>query len=305
MNCLLCLDKSHFITGDKMKYLPLENKSALNKVTKRGLPYNWDLNIYRGCYHRCIYCFALYTHDYIGTDSFYDTVYYKRNILALLEKELSSPKWKREIVNIGGITDSYQPVEAKLKIMPEVLKLMIKYKTPIIISTKSALILRDIDLIKELASITYVNIACTITTLDNNISQWIEPGASLPMHRFQVLKKIKEETKAYVGLHLMPIIPNITDSSKNLETIYHLASDIKVDYVLPGTLYLRGKTRTHFFNALKHKDLNLYYQLYDLYKKPLSKDFKTALYSRINTYKKKYNVTSNYTQLIKKHKDKE
>lgn len=283
-----------------MKYLPLENKSALNKV-KGKVPYSWDLNIYRGCFHRCIYCFALYTHDYIGKDSFYDTVYYKKNILIALEKELSSPKWKHEIINIGGITDSYQPVEAKLKIMPEVLKLMIKYKNPIIISTKSSLILRDLDLIKELAKCTYVNIACTITTLDDEISQWIEPGASAPMHRFQVLKKIKEETEAYVGLHLMPIIPTITDSQKNLDTIYHLASDIHVDYVLPGTLYLRGKTRIHFFNTLKNKDIDLYYQLYDLYKQPLSKEYKTALYTRINTYKQKYHVTSNYTQFIKAH----
>lgn len=285
-----------------MKYVPLENKSALNKI-KGKVPYTWDLNIYRGCFHRCIYCFALYTHDYISSDSFYNTIYYKKNILSTLEKELSSPKWTREIVNIGGITDSYQPVEAKLKIMPEVLKLMIKYKTPIIISTKSTLILRDLDLIKELAKITYVNIACTITTLDDTISRWIEPGASPSMHRFQVLKKIKEETNAYVGLHLMPIIPNITDSSKNLETIYHLASDINVDYVLPGTMYLRGKTRTHFFNVLKSKDIDLYYQLYDLYKRPLSKDYKTSLYARINTYKQKYHVTSNYTQFIKTYKN--
>ena len=288
-----------------MKYKPLENKSALNRISKKELPYKWDLNIYRGCYHRCIYCFAIYTHDYIGKDSFYDTIYYKKNILTALEKELSSPNWKREIVNIGGVTDSYQPVEAKLKIMPEVLKLMIKYKTPIIISTKSSLILRDIVLIKELASITYVNIACTITTLDDEISSWIEPGASLPMHRFHTLKKIKEETNAYVGLHLMPIIPYLTDDDKNLDTIYHLAGDIGVDYVLPGTLYLRGKTRTTFFNALKNKDIDLYYTLLDVYKQRLSTEYKTALYTRINAYKKKYNVTSNYSQNISNHLKKE
>lgn len=281
-----------------MKYKPLENKSALNRISKKGLPYKWDLNIYRGCFHRCIYCFALYTHDYIGNDSFYDTIYYKKNILTALEKELSSPNWKREIVNIGGITDSYQPVEAKLKIMPEVLKLMIKYKTPIIISTKSSLILRDIDLIKELASITYVNIACTITTLDDEISAWIEPGASLPMHRFYTLKKIKEETNASVGLHVMPIIPYLTDDDKNLDTIYHLAADIGVDYVLPGTLYLRGKTRDTFFSAIKNKNIDLYYLLLDAYKQKLSKEYKTSLYTRINTYKKKYTISSNYSKNI-------
>ncbi|MFV0394005.1 MAG: radical SAM protein, partial [Coprobacillaceae bacterium] len=214
----------------------------------------------------------------------------QKNILEALEKELSKPSWKHETINMGGVCDSYQPIESKLELTRDVLKLMIKYKNPIIISTKSSLILRDLDLIKELAEITSVNIACTITTLDDRIQKIIEPHASRSIDRFKVLKKLKEETKANVGVHLMPIIPYVTDSHENLDAIFHIASDINVDYVLPGTLYLRGKTKPHFLNSIKEYDYSLYQQLYDLYRKgSLSKEYKKDVYTRIHSYRKKYN----------------
>jgi len=134
-------------------------KTALNKL-KRSIPYGWDLNIYRGCAHACTYCYAIYTHEYLNESNF-SKVFAKTNIAEQLDSELSKPTWKREIINIGGVTDSYQPAEAELKIMPEVLKVLIKHKTPAIISTKSDLILRDYALIDELSKITYVNIAST------------------------------------------------------------------------------------------------------------------------------------------------
>ena len=161
---------------------------ALNTLHSRRLPYSWDLNIYRGCAHKCEYCFALYTQDYMPDNDFFDTIYIKTNVVEQLEKQLASPSWQREIVNIGGVTDSYQPIEKERKMMPDILKLLIKYRTPCIISTKSDLILRDFDLIAELASITYVNVAATITCMDENVRQKIEPGGVPSLRRFQMLK---------------------------------------------------------------------------------------------------------------------
>ncbi|MFZ2537550.1 MAG: radical SAM protein, partial [Oscillospiraceae bacterium] len=137
-------------------YKEITCESALNKL-KRQIPYGWDLNIYRGCAHGCKYCYAMYSHKYLDSGGFFDDIYVKTNIVEQLEKELSAPSWKREIINIGGVTDSYQSAEATYKIMPEILKLLIKYKTPAIISTKSTLVLRDYDLIDELSQITYIN----------------------------------------------------------------------------------------------------------------------------------------------------
>ncbi len=281
-----------------MQYIELNTKTALNKL-KRKIPYSWDLNIYRGCNHGCKYCYAIYSHDYLNDGNFFDKVYYKKNIIEALERELSSSDWKREIVNIGGVTDSYQQIEKELKIMRDVLKLMIKYKTPVIISTKSDLILRDFDLIDELSKITYVNIAFTITTMDEEIRKKLEPNTSPSLNRFNALKKFKE-TNASLGVHVMPIIPYLTDNKENLEEIYRLSSEIGVHYVLPGTLYLRGKTKPYFFNFIKEEYNNIYIKLIDLYKKGgAGKEYKDGLYKNINELKQKYNVSSNYMKIIK------
>lgn len=225
--------------------------------------------------------------------------YIIKNILDALERELSSPNWKREIVNIGGVTDAYQPIEEKLELMPEILKLMIKYKTLIIISTKSDLILRDFSLIEELSKITYVNIACTITTMDESLRAKLEPDGCSSKRRFEVLKEFKK-TNASVGVHLMPIIPYITDNYENIEEIYRLASEIKVDYVLPGTLYLRGKTKPYFLNFIKHYNDEIYNKISNLYIKGSAViEYKNDLYKKVNEIKNKYNVSSNYMKPIK------
>lgn len=273
-----------------MEYQKLEVKSALNKVNGR-FPFKWDLNIYRGCQHGCIYCYAIYSHKYLNNTNYFQTIYYKKNILHCLEKELSSPKWRHELVNIGGVCDSYQPIEEKLQIMPEILKLMIKYKTPIIISTKSSLILRDLNLIKKLSKITYVNIACTIITIDDNLRRIIEPDSSPIIERFKVLNQIKKHTNASTGIHIMPIIPFLTDQYGNLNGLYKMAKKVDVDYVLPAILYLRGQTKTYFFNYLKKYDYNLYKKISSLYyQKEDFVSYKKNLYTSINHLKKLYNI---------------
>jgi DNA repair photolyase len=281
-----------------MKYVELYPKTALNKL-KRKNPYGWDLNIYRGCEHGCKYCYAIYSHDYLNDGNFFDTVYYKKNILEALERELSSPNWQHEIVNIGGVTDSYQPIEEKLQLMPEVLKLMIKYKTPVIISTKSTLILRDIDLINELSKITYVNVAFTITTMDENLRKSLEPNSSPSYERITALKAFKK-TNASTGIHIMPIIPYLTDSRDNLEAIYKCAHEVNVDYVLPGTLYLLGKTRNYFFDFIKNYDEEIYHKLREMYiKGSANVEYKNNLYAFINELKHQYQVSSNYMKPLK------
>lgn len=273
-----------------MNYQPLTVKSALNKV-HGNFPYQWDLNIYRGCQHGCIYCYAIYSHQYLHNNDYFHTIYYKENILTCLEKELSSPNWNHELINIGGVCDSYQPIEAKLQIMPEILKLMIKYKTPITISTKSSLILRDIELINELSKITYVNISCTIITIDDNLRQILEPGSSSTIERFRVIDQIKKKTNASAGIHIMPIIPYLTDRPGNLNGLYKLAQKVNADYVLPGTLYLRGQTKPYFLNTIKEYNYTLFQQIAPLYyQKDQLKTYKSQLYQTLNPISKAYNL---------------
>lgn len=269
-------------------------KTALNKLHSRRLPYNWDLNIYRGCQHNCQYCFALYTQDYMPDNDFFDTIYIKTNVAEQLEKQLASPSWKREIVNIGGVTDSYQPIEKERKMMPDILKLLIKYKTPCIISTKSDLILRDFDLIAELASITYVNVAATITCMDENIRQKIEPGGVSSLRRFQMLKEFSK-TDASRGLHMMPIIPYLTDSDENLNALYDCGEEARVSYALPGLMNLRGRTRKSFFEFIRLEYPRLEPIFRDLYKEGrLDHEYRTAFYKRLRKVKNGHSLSHNY-----------
>jgi DNA repair photolyase len=282
----------------KTDYREIICASALNPL-KRKIPYGWDLNIYRGCQHSCKYCYAIYSNDYLENGKYPGTIYVKTNIVDLLEKELSSKKWNREVVNIGGVTDSYQPAETDYKLMPEILKLLIKFKTPAIISTKSDLVLRDYDLIDELSRLTYINIAATITTMDEKIRKQIEPFGVESSKRFKMLKMFRK-TNASIGLHVMPIIPYLTDSRENFESLYSNAKDAGVSYVLPGTLYLRGKTRTVFFDFIKLKFPDLFNKMTALYKTGgAPNEYKNNLYEMVNSVKDKYSLSSSYSKPMK------
>ncbi|UNC92260.1 SPL family radical SAM protein [Candidatus Contubernalis alkaliaceticus] len=277
----------------KSSYKEMTVKTALTKL-KRKIPYGWDLNIYRGCEHGCTYCFARYTQKYLNSEDFFGEVFVKTNIVEVLERTLSSHKWKGEVINIGGITDSYQPCEEKYRLMPEILKLMIKYKTPVIISSKSDLILRDYHLIDQLSRITYVNIAQSIITLDENLRKAVEPGSSPVENRFNVLKEFKK-TRASIGLHMMPILPYLTDSRENLEFIIKKAGDIGVDYMLPGTLYLRGTTKPAFMSFLESNFSEVYPRYKKLYSRgSAGKEYKNSLYKNVNEFRKIYCVPSSY-----------
>lgn len=278
----------------ELKYTEIACSSALNQL-KRKIPYGWDLNIYRGCAHGCNYCYAIYSHDYLGDGDYFGHVYVKTNIVEQLERELSSSGWKHEIVNIGGVTDSYQPAESEYQLMPEILKLLIKYKTPAIISTKSDLILRDYDLIDQLSRITYINVAATITTADEDIRQRIEPGGSTSAARFAKLKEFRK-TNASIGLHLMPIVPYLTDDAENIESLFFQAKESGVHYVLPGMLYLRGKTRPHFLNFIQTEYPHLTEQLLALYKTGgADKEYKNTFYQMLNKIRDKYGLSGSYS----------
>jgi DNA repair photolyase len=247
----------------------------------------------------------MYSHSYLekgeksssagkeGSD-FFQRIYVKTNIAEALEKQLGARSWKKELINIDGVCDSYQPAEAKYGLMRKVLALMIEYKNPVTISTKSDLILRDYCLLEELSELTCVNVAVTVTTMDGKLSSLLEPLASSPEKRFSVLQAFKD-TAATTGLHMMPILPFLTDSPENLEQILSRAAECEVDYALPSLLYLRGETRTHFFNFLAQnfpEMLDPYRRLYA--KGGVDKDYKAELYGVLRTLMEKYHLSGDY-----------
>lgn len=247
------------------KYIEINCKTACNRINSNFLPFNWDLNIYRGCEHKCQYCFALYSHKYMNSKDFFDEIYVKKNIVESFEKQISSKRWKKSMVNIGGVTDSYQPAEKEYKFMPEILKLCIKYKVPISLSTKSNLILRDFDLLVELADFVPVHIACTITTMNEKTRKLIEPNGASSQERFNNLKEFSK-TKVNTSIFIMPIIPELTDSYDNLSLLYKNAKENNVNYAVTSVLNLRGETKIQFLSFIKDKLPYLYNKIKSLYK---------------------------------------
>jgi DNA repair photolyase len=229
---------------------------------------------------------------------FFGRICVKTNIAEALEKQLGERTWKKELINIGGVCDSYQPAEAKYGLMREVLPVTIKYRNPVTISTKSDLILRDYDLLEELSELTYVNIAVTVTTMDEKLSSILEPLASSPEKRFSVLQAFKD-TAAVTGLHMMPILPFLTDSPRNLEQILYLAAECEVDYVLPVPLYLRGETRKHFFKFLKLNFPELVHPYRKLYAEGgADKTYKAELYRVLKPLMEKYHLSGDYMKPV-------
>lgn len=283
-------------------------KEALNRVSGKG-PYQYDLNAYRGCEHRCVYCFARYSQNYLlpkGEGSFFEDVFIKENIVERLERRLRSRSWKGEIINLGGVTDSYQPIEATRKLMPDILRLLIRYKNPITLSTKSVLPLRDLDLFAELSRLTFVGLDASVTTTDPNLARILEPGAPSPAARLAMLGEFVRHTNASVGVHSMPVIPYITDSDPQLTQLMLATREIGAHYWLPGTLNLRGTaTRSAFFRCVGQHFPHAKQPLSVLYADgSLDRDYKVQLYKRIQALSLLHGVSTDYRCQLRQWQEK-
>ena len=272
----------------KTIYREINCKSAINKIENK-FGFCADLNIYRGCLHKCHYCYAVYSHKYINSRDFFSEIFVKKNIVEVLEKELSSKNWNREIINLGSVTDSYQPAEKDYKIMPEILKLLIKYKTPMTISTKSDLILRDFDLIDKVSNIVPVRIASTITTANEKLSYLIEPNVISPLKRFETLKEFKK-TNAIVGVHAIPVMPFITEDG--LEEIFIKTKENNLDYAICEVLNLRGECRKIFLNFVRKNFYEHYKKYLYIYGNngELKEEYKNKIHKKIKYLEEKYNL---------------
>jgi len=190
------------------------SKSIITRNDSPDIPFNQSINPYRGCEHGCIYCFARPTHAYLGHSpglDFESRLYYKPDAAKLLEKELRRPGYRPQLIALGTNTDPYQPIERRYRIMRGILQVMLDFQHPIGITTKSATILRDLDLLTTLARRRLVHVAMSVTTLDAELARTLEPRASAPHRR---LAAIKELTSAGipVSVSVAPIIPGLTDT---------------------------------------------------------------------------------------------
>jgi DNA repair photolyase len=183
----------------------------LNKVESPDIPLPWSLNPYQGCEHGCIYCYARNTHTFWGFSAgmdFEQKIIIKEHAPELLEKAFRHPKWKPAPVMFSGNTDCYQPVERKLELTRRCLEVFLKFGNPVGLITKNALILRDLDLLKELAAKGLANVMITITTQDEDLRRAMEPRTSTAAKRLETVRQLRE-AGVPAGVMLGPIIPGL------------------------------------------------------------------------------------------------
>lgn len=206
-----CYLEDEWDRTDATQYIEVFPKSLVNKVDSSDIGHSWSMNPYQGCEHGCIYCYARNSHEYWGYNAgsdFEKVILVKKNAPELLEKKLTSRAWQASPIMLSGNTDCYQPIEAKLKITRELLKVCLKYKHPVGIITKNALVLRDLDIIKQLAQQKLVHVALSITALDDEIRKKLEPRTASISKRLWAVQQLSRNGIP-VNVMLAPMIPGI------------------------------------------------------------------------------------------------
>lgn len=200
-------------------------RSIISRNTSPDISFDQSINPYRGCEHGCVYCYARPTHAYLGLSpglDFETQLFAKTNAADVLEKELSARNYIPKVIALGAVTDPYQPIEKRFEITRQLLQVLENANHPVGIVTKSALILRDIDILERMAKKGLVKVALSVTTLDRMTGRKMEPRASTPSKRLEAMAVL-----ARAGVHttamVAPIIPGLNDSE--IESILEATAD--------------------------------------------------------------------------------
>lgn len=224
----------------------------LHYVNVWFLPFRWGTNTYRGCEHNCVYCNARYTHEFLGLPSgdFSQRIIIKDNAARVLDKDFSREKWKRMTVNLATVTDPYQPAEDKFKITKEVLEVFLEHHNPLILSTKSTLVLRDIDVLQEIAQTGFLNVVISLSTLDDELRKKIEPKVAGVETRLKMVQEL-HEVGITVGVAAIPLMPYISDGEKDLDELLKVVAESGANYVIADLLNFRGEAGARFMEFLE------------------------------------------------------
>jgi len=215
----------------------------------------YGMNFYRGCAHNCVYCDGRSEGYYVAGD-FGSEVAVKINSIEILRREIDParrriPLKKCFMMIGGGVGDSYQPAEKEYQLTRQALELMLEFNYPVHLLTKSTLILRDIDILKKINEQTRAIVNFSFSSVDEKISAIFEPGVPSPQQRLEAMAKIKQ-AGIPCGLFLMPVIPFITDTPRQIETVFQKAKEIDVDYIIfSGMTMKTGRQKDYFLNVIK------------------------------------------------------
>lgn len=236
----------------KAQYFRLATKSVLNRCTSTRVPFTWTINPYRGCEFGCKYCYARYTHEYLGMEDaaeFEEKIYSKERAGEILRNELTRDP--RGAIAIGTATDPYQPAERIFETTRGILETLRDFRgLRLSITTKSNLIHRDLDLLREIAQRNQLQVNMSITTLRAELARRLEPRAPRPDLRLEAAAEAVQAGIA-VGIFAMPVLPGITDDFRNLEEIAQAAARVGACSFAANVLFLMPSAQKAFFPFLE------------------------------------------------------
>jgi DNA repair photolyase len=234
----------------RVEYREEPCKSALNPV--KGMGFNWSLNPYMGCVHRCTFCYVRHFEhrsDRPSDDRYGTSIRVKTNVAAVLRKELARASWEHEHVAVGAATDPYQPAEGKYKLTRACLEAFRDASNPFSIITRGPMIVRDLDVLVDAARRADVAVTFSIPTLDEEVWRRTEPSTAHPRQRLRAVKALIDAgVKAGVGM--APILPGISDRPEQLREVVRAAREAGATGVWTNILFLRPGTREHFLEHL-------------------------------------------------------
>ena len=197
-----------------IEYIADTTKSIISENNSPDIPFRFSLNPYRGCIHACSYCYARPSHEYLGYNAgldFETKIVVKHDAPNLFREFLAKPSWNPETITFSGVTDCYQPAERKFRLTRGCLDVALECRQPVSIVTKNALVLRDIEILKDLAEHNLVHLFVSVTTLDLQLARDMEPRTSIPSARLRAIELLAD-AGIPVGVMVAPVIPGLNDS---------------------------------------------------------------------------------------------
>ena len=250
----------------QVEYRSLESRTILNRCSRPRTPVSWTINPYRGCEMGCRYCYARYTHEFMGMEDgklFETRIYAKSEAAALLRRDLRRPS--AGAIAMGTSTDPYQPAEKKFGVTRSLLEVFAEGSgRELAITTKGDGVTRDLDLLLAISQRNRLSVNFTITTVDAGLARLLEPRAPRPDLRLAALSALAD-AGIQTGVFASPILPWITDAAEQLGDLGRAARDAGAKYLSGGTLFLKESARQQFFPLLRNHFPHLvadYEQLY-------------------------------------------
>jgi DNA repair photolyase len=241
-------------------------RSALNRV--KGMAFEWSLNPYMGCVHRCTFCYVRAFErraDRPSDDRYGASIRVKVNIVDVLRRELARPSWQGDSVAVGAATDPYQPAEGRYRLTRGCIEAFAEASNPFSLITRGPMIVRDLDVLTGAARRAKVSITFSIPTLDEEVWRKTEPSTAHPRQRLRAVKELVD-AGVKVGVGMAPILPGISDRPEQLREVVKAAREAGATGVWTNLLFLRAGTREHFLEHLAEdwpEQLEHYLELYD------------------------------------------